>query len=138
MTNFTPSGAALLKPGELPVHERGGGARTTPLVGRQVGAQGFLTGYTEFAGGAEIPFHFHNCEESVVLIEGRAVLDIDGGSHPLTTHDATYIPPGVPHRFRNLSATEPMKILWIYGSPQATRSLVETGETRPIVAEHGK
>lgn len=136
--NVTPSRAVLLKAAELPVHDRGGGARTTPLVGRQVGAQGFLTGYTEFAAGAQIPFHFHNCEESVVLIEGEAMLDIDGESHPLKAHDATYIPPGVPHRFRNLSATRPMKILWIYGSPDATRSLVETGETRPIAAEHGR
>ena len=30
-----------------------------------------------------------------------------------------------------------MKILWIYGRIDATRTLVETGETRPISAEHG-
>jgi len=137
MAQITPSQAALLKPDELASHDRGGGARTTPLVGRKVGARAFLTGYTEFAGGAQIPFHFHNCEESVVLIEGDAMLDIDGQEYRLKPQDATYIPPGVPHRFRNLSATNSMKILWIYGSPDANRSLVETGETRPIAAEHG-
>ncbi|KAF1018141.1 MAG: hypothetical protein GAK30_03799 [Paracidovorax wautersii] len=42
----------------------------------------------------------------------------------------------MPHRFRNASETESMKILWIYGSADATRTLVETGETRPIAAEH--
>jgi len=31
-----------------------------------------------------------------------------------------------------------MKILWIYGSQNATRTLVDSGETRPIAAEHGK
>lgn len=29
-----------------------------------------------------------------------------------------------------------MKILWIYARTDATRTLVETGETRPVLAEH--
>ena len=52
--------------------------------------------------------------------------------------DTTFIPPNVPHRFRNKSDTEPMKILWIYASVNATRTLVETGETRPVAAEHAR
>jgi hypothetical protein len=31
-----------------------------------------------------------------------------------------------------------MKILWIYASAQATRTLVETGETRFVSAEHAR
>jgi quercetin dioxygenase-like cupin family protein len=50
--------------------------------------------------------------------------------------DTTWIPPNLPHRFRNLSETQPMKILWIYASVNATRTLTESGETRPIAAEH--
>lgn len=138
MTIRTPSNAALLKPESLPRHERGGGASTTPLVTRQVGTTSFISGYTSFGGGAEIPFHSHNCEESVVLMEGRAVLDIDGLAYELKAHDVTYIPPGVSHRFRNLSATDPMKILWIYATAEATRTLTATGVTNPVSAEHGK
>ena len=138
MTLRTPSNAALLKPETLPAHERGGGARTIPLVTRGVGTTSFITGYTSFAGGAQIPFHSHNCEESVVLMEGRAILDIDGLEYELKPQDVTYIPPNVPHRFRNLSATEPMKILWIYAHADATRTLTETGVTNPGSAEHGK
>lgn len=136
MTIRTPSNAALLKPETLPVHERGGGARTTPLVTRSVGTASFITGYTSFAGGAEIPFHSHNCEESVVLMEGHAVLDIDGLEYELKPQDVTYIPPNVSHRFRNLSKTEPMKILWIYANAEATRTLTSTGVTNPVSAEH--
>jgi quercetin dioxygenase-like cupin family protein len=132
----TSSNAVLLQPESLKTHARGGGARTTPLVGRSVGATVFLTGYTVFEGGAEIPFHLHNTEESVVLMEGAAVFDIDGQEIVIKKGDATFIPPNVPHRFRNASKTEPMKILWIYGSTSATRTLVASGETRPIVAEH--
>lgn len=136
MTIKTPSDAVLLKPETLPTHERGGGARTTPLVTKSVGTQSFITGYTAFDGGVEIPFHSHNCEESVVLMEGNAILDIDGLEYQLKPHDVTYIPPNVPHRFRNVSKTEPMKILWIYANVDATRTLMASGVTNPVSAEH--
>jgi len=132
----TPSRSWLLHPADIQKHDRGGGASTTPLVTAGMGSSAFITGYTEFAGGAKIPFHFHNCEESVLLVEGHAIFDIDGEAFAIQPLDVTFIPAGVPHRFRNASETEPMKIMWIYGSPEANRTLVETGETRPIAAEH--
>ncbi len=127
---------AVLRPDQIQSHDRGGGARTTPLVLPSIGASSFINGITEFGPGAAIPFHSHNCEESVVLLEGHAYLDIAGEVHELKPLDTTFIPPNVPHRFRNMSATEGMKILWIYASVNATRTLVETGETRPVAAEH--
>ncbi|MEN9559931.1 MAG: hypothetical protein RLZZ502_1142 [Pseudomonadota bacterium] len=132
----TPSRAALLQPETLITYERGGGARTTPLVNQEVGTKSFITGYTSFAAGAVIPFHSHNCQESVVLMEGEAVMDIDGQEYSLKAHDVTFIPPNVPHRFRNASSTAPMKILWIYENSQATRTLLDTGLTAPVSAEH--
>jgi quercetin dioxygenase-like cupin family protein len=128
--------ARILRPAEIASHDRGGGARTTPLVSPGIGASGFINGITEFAPGAAIAFHSHNCEESVVLLEGEAMLEIGGEAHHVQPFDTTWIPPNVSHRFRNLSATRPMKILWIYASTQATRTLTETGETRPVAAEH--
>ena len=73
-----------------------------------------------------------------MLLSGHASLDIDGESFELRPLDTTFISPNVPHRFRNLSDSEPMKILWIYARPDATRTLVETGETRPVAAEHAR
>ncbi|ARP95178.1 cupin domain-containing protein [Bordetella genomosp. 13] len=127
---------AVLRPDQIKSHDRGGGARTTPLVGPAVGASAFINGITEFAPATAIPFHSHNCEESVMLLEGDAMLDIDGQEHRLKPLDTTWIPPNVSHRFRNLSTTQPMKILWIYASVDATRTLTATGETRPVSAEH--
>lgn len=128
--------AAILRPAEIPRNDRGGGAFTTPLVSRRIGATSFINGITEFAPGGEVDFHSHNCEESVVLLEGEAILDIDGQSHRLQPFDTTWIPPNVMHRFRNASAQQPMKILWIYASPDATRTLAKTGETRLVNSEH--
>jgi mannose-6-phosphate isomerase-like protein (cupin superfamily) len=131
-----PSGATVLRPTELPTHERGGGARTTPLVTRAIGSTSFITGITEFDPGVAIPFHRHNCQESVMLLEGSAMLDIDGVELPLVPHDCTFIPAGADHRFRNLSRDKPMKILWIYASPEATRTLSDSGATSLVALEH--
>jgi quercetin dioxygenase-like cupin family protein len=132
----------VLRPDNLKSYDRGGGARTTPLVSPSLGATGFINGITEFGPGVAIPFHSHNCEESVMLLSGNAILDIEGAApedgHVLKPFDTTWLPANLSHRFRNMSQTEPMKILWIYASMQATRTLTETGETRPVSAEHNR
>jgi quercetin dioxygenase-like cupin family protein len=136
MMKMRPSGSVVLRPEMLRTYERSGGAHTTPLVSPSLGAKAFINGITSFEPHAALPFHSHNCEESVVLLEGKAALDIDGLEHVLQVLDTTWIPPNVSHRFRNLSQTEPMKILWIYGSVDASRTLTESGVTNSIAAEH--
>ena len=127
----------ILRPAHLPVHERGGGARTIPLVTRGLGSTSFINGITTFDPGAGVPLHSHNCAESVVILEGEAIVEIDGVEHELRANDTTFLPPNVAHRFRNASATQPMRILWTYASVDATRTIIATGDTRRIDAEHG-
>jgi len=138
----TPGSAApraiVLHPGERPLANRGGGARTIPMVTPGCGATQLLNGFTLFDPGAAIPMHFHNCEESVLIVEGNAVATIDGVEHRLTVGDTTWLAPNIPHFFRNASDTEPMRIFWTYASVEATRTLVESGDTRPIAAEHAR
>ncbi len=137
MNTATAHPPVVLKPDQIKSHDRGGGARTIPLVSPTIGATGFINGITEFGPSAAIPFHSHNCEESVMLLEGDAVLDMAGQeSVVLKKHDTTWLPANLSHRFRNLSDSAPMKILWIYANAQATRTLTESGETRYVYAEH--
>jgi quercetin dioxygenase-like cupin family protein len=128
--------AVVLRPDELPVRERGGGIRTIPLVTRDLGAAGFISGYTIFPPHGVVPLHTHNCDESVVVMQGRGIAHIDGVDHPVLAGDVTFIPRGLPHGFRNVSDADEMKILWTYASTAATRTLVATGETRRIDDEH--
>lgn len=137
-THVSERKAIVLRPSDLPVYERGGGARTTALVGPSIGASAFINGITSFAPGSAIPFHSHNCEESVMLVEGEAVLDIDGREIRLQPLDTTWIPPNVSHRFRNASQTQPMKIFWTYARVDATRTITETGQTNFVSAEHNR
>jgi quercetin dioxygenase-like cupin family protein len=126
----------ILRPADLVPRDRGGGARTIPLVTRAVGATGFINGITIFDPGAAVPLHSHNCQESVMIIEGRAIVEIDGVEFDVGTHDVTFLPANIPHRFRNASTTERMRMLWTYASIDATRTIIATGETRTIDAEH--
>lgn len=132
----TAARPAVLRPSEIPARQRGGGARTIPLVTRRTGSTSFINGITIFEPGAAIPMHRHNCEESVMLLEGTAIAEIDGVEYPIQAGDITFIPANLPHRFRNVSDSEGMKILWIYASVDATRTLLETGDTRSIDEEH--
>ena len=127
---------AILRPAELKTTDRGGGARTTPLVTRKCGSTSMINGITAFDPGAAIGVHFHNCEESVMVIEGEAIAEIGGVPHQLGPNDTTWIPANVPHRFINASQSEPMRIFWVYASIDATRTMIATGEERAIDAEH--
>ncbi|MDO5633058.1 MAG: cupin domain-containing protein [Paracoccus sp. (in: a-proteobacteria)] len=134
MTNETP---AILRPDELPVNDRGNGARTIPLVTRKCGSTSMINGITAFDPGAKIGVHFHNCEESVMILEGEAIAEIDGQRHALKAGDTTWIPANVPHRFLNESDAL-MRIFWTYATVDATRTMVATGIEQSIDDEHDK
>ena len=127
----------VLVPADLPAIDRGGGARTVPLVTRDIGATSFLNGITEFAPGASIAHHSHNCVESVMIIEGTAIVDIDGVRASLGRHDTTFVPANIPHHFENASSFEHMAIFWTYASVDATRRGAATDEVRRVDGEAG-
>ncbi|WP_063798128.1 cupin domain-containing protein [Streptomyces sp. 150FB] len=127
---------SVLRPDDLPAKDRGSGARTVPLVTNARGATAFLNGITSFEPGAAIGHHVHNVAESVVVVQGDAVVDIDGVRTPLRVFDTTFVPANIPHHFENASDSAPMKIFWTYASVEATRTLVDSREHSRIDAEH--
>ena len=134
----TKAKPAILRPTELPAADRGNGNKTIPLVSGAVGSQVMLNGITAIAPGQAIGLHTHNCEESVMVIEGKALAELDGADYPLDTFDTTWLPADVPHRFKNPSKDKMLRIFWTYASLDATRTLVATGETHRIGSEHTK
>jgi quercetin dioxygenase-like cupin family protein len=132
----TKAKPAVLRPAALPAADRGNGNTTIPLVSGAIGSRQMLNGITVIAPGEAIALHSHNCEESVIVIEGKAIAELDGVDHPLDTFDTTWLPADVLHRFKNASAEKPLRIFWIYASPDATRTLAATGMTQSIGCEH--
>jgi quercetin dioxygenase-like cupin family protein/heme-degrading monooxygenase HmoA len=135
MSAGEPWKGSVLRPDALPAKDRGSGARTVPLVTAARGATSFLNGITSFGPGAVIGHHTHNAAESVVVIQGDAVVDIDGVRTRLGTFDTTLVPANVPHHFENASDSAEMKILWTYASLHTTRTLLATGEHSRVDAE---
>jgi putative monooxygenase len=127
--------ATILDPQALPVKNRGGGIRTIPLVTSRVGSTSMLNGVTTLDPGAAVPLHFHNCEESVLVLSGSGRVHIDGVESDVGAGRTTWIPTGVQHFFRNTSSTEPMSIFWTYASIDANRTIVATGVTTRIDEE---
>ena len=121
-------GARLLRPSELPSINRARGVVTQPLVLPERGSRSLTIGLSTFQPGAVIPLHTHNVEEAITILEGEAVAIIDGQEHLVRPYDTTFVPPGVPHHFRNDSQGI-MRFLWTYGGAHVTRTYVETGQT---------
>src|ERR1700761_2787678 len=103
---------------------RGGGVVTIPLITRQSAEEENLitTGISTYPVGTGAPYHSHNCDEHVTLLEGLAEVEIEGaGTHLLVPDDTTYVKAGVFHRFTNVSDTAGMKNLWGYSSAPGAR-----------------
>ncbi|MGW9349140.1 cupin domain-containing protein [Nocardiopsis flavescens] len=128
----------LIDPERVTPFDRGNGVSTTPYVGKwNSGQASVTTGVTAFAVGTGLPLHSHNCEESVLVLEGLATAEIDGEYFDLEPGQATWVPAGVPHRFLNRGDAV-MRIYWLYGARDVTRTITATGETFEHLSENDR
>jgi quercetin dioxygenase-like cupin family protein len=120
--------AELIRFDEAEPVARGDGIESIRLTPTPLDGQGFTMGVTSFPPGASIRLHSHNTIEQVTVIEGEGVAELNGEVLPARPYDTTQIAPGEWHRFINTGSTT-MRILWVYGSTDVTRTFADTGET---------
>ena len=108
--------------------QRGPGVSVASSVTKEVGATEISSGITTFQAGTSNTTHYHNAEESVIVIEGGGILMINGEENHVRQYDAAFITPGTHHRLINTGEI-PFKIAWSYATVDVTRTLVEGGST---------
>ena len=77
------------------------------LVGPHNGATDLMTGISTFAPGAHLPYHRHPYAESLTLLSGQAVVEVEGRMYHLQKLDNMTIPAGLAHTALNPSQVEP-------------------------------
>ena len=95
--------------------ERRPGVILSSLVDGSTGATQISSGVAEFAAGASAPTHYHDAEESVIVIEGEGLMVINGEEHIVRPNDAAFISPGAHHSIAN-HGNQPFKISRTYAS----------------------
>jgi quercetin dioxygenase-like cupin family protein len=120
--------ARLIRFDEAEPVERNDGIESVRLTPDPLEDQAFTMGVTSFPPGTSIRLHSHNTIEQVTVIEGEGLAELNGEQVPARPYDTTQISPGELHRFINTGSTK-MRILWVYGSTEVTRTFADTGET---------
>lgn len=92
------------------------------------GATGIGMNIVEFPPGAVADPHFHDgFETAIYLLSGRVETRFGEGLANVVVNepgDFLFIPAGVPHQPRNLSATEPARALVARNTPDEQESVV--------------
>jgi 2-dehydro-3-deoxyglucarate aldolase/4-hydroxy-2-oxoheptanedioate aldolase len=105
------------------------------LVGAHNGARNLTTGIVTFEPGAQLAYHTHTFSESVTLLEGAAVVEVEGRRYDLEPLDNVVIPPGVAHHVFNPSASASAVLHVAMASSNPSRTLVERSFSRKAVQE---
>jgi len=85
---------------------------------RNGGARDCCFWRTVFPPGAAHERHLHpNAEEILYVLRGRGGAGADDEEHEVTPGTAQYIPAGQVHWMRNLSDTQELELVGVYGAP---------------------
>ena len=114
----------IIRREEVEILQRAPGVSVASSVTKENGATDISSGITTFQEGTSNTTHYHNAEESVIVIEGQGILIINGEEHRVRQYDSAFITPGTHHRLINTGDT-PFKVAWSYATVEVTRTLVD-------------
>ena len=107
--------AKLIRFDSVEHEERRPGVNLTSLVDGTSGSTKIFSGIAEFAVGASAPTHYHDAEETVIVLEGEGIMVLEGVEHRVNPNDGAFITPGAHHGIAN-GGDKPFKICWSYAS----------------------
>jgi quercetin dioxygenase-like cupin family protein len=81
----------------------GEGVSKRVVIGEKEGAPNFVMRVFDVAPGKTSPYHTHDWEHEVLLLDGKAVIvDHDGLETPAKAMDTVFIPPNEKHCLKNV------------------------------------
>jgi quercetin dioxygenase-like cupin family protein len=107
-------------------YELADGAVFCDLFAKRFGAVGICGGYGRFLPGSSLPCHVHQFDESITIVTGEAICQVQGQEYKLSGYDTAFVPEGRAHRFFNVSE-QPMAMIWVYAGDEPDRTLVDAG-----------
>jgi 2-keto-3-deoxy-L-rhamnonate aldolase RhmA/quercetin dioxygenase-like cupin family protein len=122
-------------PGGGPQVELAPGVNFDCMVGMHNQARNLTTGLVTFAPGAVLPYHQHTFGESITLLQGRALVDVEGRMYEIGELDNVTIPRGLAHRVTNLSRFAPALFHIAMASHEPSRELVDRTFPRRTMSE---
>jgi quercetin dioxygenase-like cupin family protein len=81
------------------------------IYGPKDNAPTFAMRVFELAPGGHTPYHEHNFEHEVLILDGRIAVVTPDGPRPLKIHDTLLVPANETHQFKNLSDTQPASFM---------------------------
>ncbi len=111
------------------------GVRFECLVGGHNQARNLTTGLVTFDAHAALAYHTHPFSESITLLAGQAVVEVEGRGYELGRLDNVVIPGGLAHGATNSSPREPAVFHIAMPTHNPTRVLVDRAYPRRIMAE---
>lgn len=115
---ITPVGAGITT-------EIGRGVKFECLVGKPHGARNLTTGLVTFAPGSQLEYHLHPYTESVTLLSGSLVVEVEGRRYVLNPLDNIVIPRNLAHAAVNTSATQEAVVHAAMPTESPSRTLVD-------------
>ncbi|MDE0104102.1 MAG: cupin domain-containing protein [Bryobacterales bacterium] len=94
------------------------------LFAARLGSSGICGGFGMFQPGSGLPCHFHEYDESITIVAGHAVCQVEGRHYEVGLMDTAVIPEGLAHRFVN-RRDSPMGMIWVYAGDEPRRVLVD-------------
>lgn len=110
----------------IEMYELADGAVFCDLFAKRFGAVGICGGYGRFLPGYSLPCHVHQFDESITIVTGEALCQVQGHEYKLSGYDTAFVPEGRAHRFFNAS-DKPMAMIWVYAGDEPDRTLVDAG-----------
>lgn len=100
------------------------GVKIRTLVSASCGSVALNTGLAEFKPGAFLPMHRHPMGEAITVIEGEALLQIEGRRYQMAEFDCAFVPAGTAHSVRNDQRGRDLLVHSAFAGAQVTRELL--------------